>query len=77
MRYNLKIGKSRYTNKTLAGCIDIIAVRYTEINAACITPAAWILVEIASMPADVLRLAYHDQNGKVFISINKIGGKIK
>ena len=71
MRYNLKIGKSRYCNKTLAGCIDVIAARYTEINAACITPAAWILAEIASMPGDVLRLAYHDQTGKVFVSINR------
>jgi hypothetical protein len=75
MRYNLKIGKSRYANKTLASCIDIIAARYTEINAKCITPAAWILFEIINMPDNALRLAYHDKNEKVFISINR--GKTK
>jgi hypothetical protein len=74
MRYNLKIGKSRYSGKTIADCIDILAIRYTEISAACITPAAWILAEIASMHDDVRRLAYYDNTGKVFISINK-GGK--
>ena len=71
MRYNLKIGKSRYTNKTLAECIDIIAIRYTEVNTNCITPAAWILTEIIIMPESVDRVTYHDKNGKVFISINR------
>lgn len=71
MRYNLRIGNSRYTNKTLAGCIDIIAARYTEINTECITPAAWILAEIVTMRDDVQRITYHGQNGKVFVSINK------
>lgn len=71
MHYNLKIGKSRYTNKALADCIDIIAARYTEINAECLTPAAWILFELARMPENVLRQAYHDKNGKIFISINR------
>ena len=71
MRYNLKIGKSRYASKTLADCIDVIAARYTEINAACITPAAWILFEIANLSDDVSRLAYCDKSGKQFISINR------
>lgn len=71
MHYNLKIGKSRYASKKLADCIDIIAARYTEINAACITPAAWILFEIINLPNDVSRLAYHDKNGKVYFSINR------
>jgi hypothetical protein len=71
MRYNLKIGKSRYANKTLADCIDVIAARYTEINAECITPAAWILFEIINLPADVSRLGYHGKSGKIFISINR------
>lgn len=71
MRYNLKIGNSRYINKKLADCIDIIAARYTEINTACTTPAAWILFEIVHLPANVSRAAYHDKNGKIFISINR------
>ena len=71
MCYNLKIGKSRYASKTLADCIDVIAARYTEINAACITPAAWILFEVVHLPANVSRAAYHDKNGKIFISINR------
>ena len=75
MKYNLKIGKSRYANKNLADCIDIIAARYTEISAACLTPPSWILFEIVNMPANVLRLAYHDKNEKVFISINRRGRK--
>lgn len=75
MYYNLKIGKTRYSNKTLADCIDVIAIRYMEIATTCITPAAWILAEIAALPSDVLRLAYHDKNGKVFVSINRKGEK--
>jgi hypothetical protein len=35
------------------------------------TPAAWIISEVATMPENVSRLAYHGNNQKVFISINK------
>lgn len=75
MYYNLKIGKTRYASKTLADCIDVIAIRYMEIASTCITPAAWILAEIAGLSGDVSRLAYYDKNGKVFISINRKGEK--
>lgn len=71
MKYNLRVGKSRYTSKTIAECVDIIAIKYNEVAANCITPAAWIISEVVTMPENVSRLAYHGNNQKVFISINK------
>lgn len=71
--YNLKIGGTRYENKTHTECVKIIISRHSEIAAACLTPAAFIRAEIISMPADVKRLAYYDKNGKVFLSINRKG----
>lgn len=71
MKYNLRIGKTRYTGKTLAECVDIIAARYNEVNANCIIPAAWIITEIITITENVRRLTYHGHDEKVFVSVNR------
>lgn len=71
MRYNLKIGKSRWTGKTIAECCDIIAAHYSEINAENITPADTVLLDIKYISPDCCRMAYYSHLGKVFISINR------
>lgn len=69
--YNLKIGKSRWTGKTIAECCDIIAAHYSEINAENVTPAGSVLLDIRCMSGEYKRLAYFNHYGKVFISINR------
>jgi hypothetical protein len=71
MLYNLRIGKSRFTGKTIAECCDIIAARADQINAANLTPADVVLFDVRNMSGKYRRMAYFDLYGKVFISINR------
>lgn len=71
MLYNLRIDKTRYTGKTIAQCCDIIAARADQINAANLTPADVVLFDVRNMSGKYRRIAYFDQYGKVFISINR------
>ena len=71
MLYNLRIGKSRWTGKTIAECCDIIAAHYSKINAENVTPADTVLFDIRNMGGKYKRFAYFNHYGKVFISINR------
>lgn len=74
MLYNLRIGKSRFTDKTLAECCDIIAARSDKINAANRTLADVVLYDVRNMGGKYSRMAYYGHDGKIFISINKVKG---
>ena len=71
MLYNLRIGKSHWTGKTIAECCDIIAAHYNKINAANVIPAENVLLDVESMSGDCVKMAYFNHFGKVFISINR------
>lgn len=71
MLYNLRIGKSRWTGKTISECCNIIAAHYSEINAENVTPADNVLLDIRNMSGEYKRFAYFNHYGKVFISINR------
>jgi hypothetical protein len=74
MLYNLRIGKSRFTGKTIAECCDIIAARCDSINTYNRTSADVILFELCNLKNTYRRIAYYGHDGKVFISINRKKG---
>lgn len=73
MLYNLRIGKTRYTGKTLEECRAIIAARLADINRVCMTRADVIRLDLAT-GADLIRLAYYGRDGKMYVSVNRMGG---
>lgn len=75
MLYNLRIGKSRFTGKTIMECCNIIASREDKINAGCRTDASVILFEIRTMDKSYIRHAFYGTDGKIFVSINRRGSK--
>lgn len=71
MLYNLRIGTTRYTEKTMEECINIIRSKYDKITAAGIVPANLIRDRLITMNQDILKLKYYDNTGKVYLSINR------
>lgn len=71
MLYNLRIGKTRFSGKTIAECRDIIAAHAEKINAENRTMADVVLFDMRNMGGRYRRMAYFGRDGKVFISINR------
>jgi hypothetical protein len=71
MLYNLRIGKSRFSGKTILECCDIIAANAEKINAENRTMADIVIFDVRNMNEKYRRMAYFGNDGKVFISINR------
>lgn len=71
MLYNLRIGRTRYTGKTMEECINIIRQKHDRITAAGIVPAEFIRARLITMEPDIITLKYFDTTGKVYLSINR------
>lgn len=70
--YTLRIGNTRYKNISLVGAAAVIAKRGRHIKERYNVDPVTIHIDIINH-RDALRLAWYDDNGKVFLSINKKG----
>ena len=70
--YNLRIGNTRYKNISIIGAAAVIARRGRYIKENYSLDPAQIHIDIINH-RDALRLAWYDDNGKVFLSINRKG----
>ena len=71
MLYNLRIGKSRFSGKTIVECCEIIAANAEKINADNRVMSDVVLFDVRNMEEKYRRMAYFGHNGKVFVSINR------
>ena len=70
--YTLRIGKTRYKNISMLGAAAVIARRGRYIKENYSVDPVQIHIDLINH-RDALRLAWYDDNGKVFLSINKQG----
>jgi hypothetical protein len=70
--YNLRIGNTRYKNISLVGAAAVIAKRGRYIKENYNVDPVKIHIDMINH-RDAVRLAWYDDNGKVFLSINKKG----
>jgi hypothetical protein len=70
--YNLRIGNTRYKNISLVGAAAVIAKRGRYIKENYNVDPVTIHIDMVNH-RDAVRLAWYDENGKVFLSINKRG----
>lgn len=70
--YNLRIGNTRYKNISLVGAAAVIAKRGRYIKENYNVDPVTIHIDMVNH-RDAVRLAWYDENGKVFLSINKKG----
>lgn len=70
--YTLRIGNTRYKNISLVGAAAVIAKRGRDIKERYNVDPVTIHIDLINH-RDALRLAWYDENGKVFLSINKRG----
>lgn len=70
--YNLRIGNTRYKNISLVGAAAVIAKRGRYIKENYNVDPVTIHVDMINH-RDAVRMAWYDENGKVFLSINKRG----
>lgn len=70
--YNLRIGKTRYKNISIVGAAAVIAKRGRYIKENYNVDPVTIHIDIINH-RDALRLAWYDECGKVFLSINRKG----
>ena len=70
--YTLRIGKTRYKNISMLGAAAVIARRGRYIKENYNIDPVTIHIDMINH-RDALRLAWYDDNGKVFLSINRKG----
>ena len=70
--YNLRIGNTRYKNISIIGAAAVIARRGRYIKENYSVDPVQIHIDMINH-RDALRLAWYDDNGKVFLSINRKG----
>ena len=70
--YTLRIGKTRYKNISMLGAAAVIARRGRYIKENYNVDPVQIHIDMVNH-RDALRLAWYDDTGKVFLSINKKG----
>lgn len=70
--YNLRIGKTRYKNISLVGAGLVISRRAREIKEYYNVDPVQIQIDMVNH-RDAVRMAWYDDTGKVFLSINKKG----
>ena len=68
--YNLRIGKTRYKNISIIGAAAVIARRGRYIKERINVDPVQIHVDMINH-RDAVRMAWYDETGKIFISINK------
>ena len=70
--YTLRIGKTKYKNISMLGAAAVIARRGRYIKENYNVDPVQIHIDMVNH-RDALRLAWYDDTGKVFLSINKKG----
>ena len=70
--YNLRIENTRYNNITMPGIIAVILKRGQLIRERYNVDPVKIQIDLVNH-RDAVRLAWYDDAGKVFLSINKKG----
>ena len=70
--YTLRIGKTRYKNISMLGAAAVISRRGRYIKENYNVDPVKIHIDMINH-RDALRLAWYDDNGKVFLSINRKG----
>lgn len=70
--YTLRIGKTRYKNISMLGAAAVISRRGRYIKENYNVDPVQIHIDMINH-RDALRLAWYDDNGKVFLSINRKG----
>ena len=70
--YTLRIGKTRYNNISMLGAAAVIARRGREIKENYNVDPVTIQIDMVNHK-NALRMAWYDDNGKVFLSINRKG----
>lgn len=70
--YNLRIGNTRYKNISMVGAAAVIARRGRQIKENYSVDPVQIHIDMINH-RDAVRMAWYDDNGKVFLSINKQG----
>ena len=70
--YSLRIGSTRYNNITMPGIIAVILKRGQLIRERYNVDPVTIQIDLVNH-RDAVRLAWYDDAGKVFLSINKKG----
>ena len=71
--YNLKIGNTRYKNISIIGAAAVIARRGRYIKEKINMDPVQIHIDMINH-RDAVRMAWYDDGGKVFLSINKKRG---
>ncbi|MBR5199336.1 MAG: hypothetical protein IKW20_05850 [Bacteroidales bacterium] len=70
--YTLRIGKTRYKNISMIGAAAVIARRGREIKENYSVDPVTIHIDMVNH-RDAVRMAWYDDNGKIFLSINRKG----
>jgi hypothetical protein len=70
--YNLRIGKTRYKNISMVGAGLVISRRGRYIKENFNVDPVQIQIDMVNH-RDAVRMAWYDDTGKVFLSINKQG----
>lgn len=70
--YTLRIGNTRYKNISMLGASAVIARRGRDIKERYNVDPVQIHIDMVNH-RDAVRMAWYDDNGKVFLSINKRG----
>ena len=70
--YTLRIGNTRYKNISMVGAGLVISRRGRYIKENYNVDPVQIQIDMINH-RDAVRMAWYDQNGKVFLSINKRG----
>jgi hypothetical protein len=71
--YNLRIGNTRYRNISMIGAAAVIARRGREIKERYNVDPVSIQIDMVNH-RDCEKMAWYNEFGKVFLSINRIGG---
>ena len=70
--YNLRIGNTRYKNISIIGAAAVIARRGRQIKENYSVDPVQIHIDMINH-RDAARMAWYDETGKVFLSINRKG----
>lgn len=70
--YNLRIGNTRYKNISMIGAAAVIARRGRQIKENYSVDPVQIHIDMINH-RDAVRMAWYDETGKVFLSINRKG----
>lgn len=70
--YNLRIGNTRYKNISIIGAAAVITRRGRQIKENYSVDPVQIQIDMINH-RDAVRMAWYDDNGKIFLSINRKG----